>query len=148
MVKPLENSPRHKKPSLDWVLYALKQSERIFDYEPLYDLTDENIKKIESAIEIPFVSFFGEEKYKTLSEKAAATLYIVSKNHAFGNGNKRTAVILTLLLLYENGKWVTFTAKQLYEVSLNITKDDRRNRDFVISELAKLFEEHIEEIEK
>lgn len=148
MEKPYESSPKHKKPDLDWVLYVLRRTEKVFGYEPLYDLTEENVKKIKSAIEIPFVSFWGEEKYKTLAEKAAATLYLVSKNHAFGNGNKRTAVILALLLIYENDKWTTFSAKQLYDVSLKFTSDQRKNPDIVITELAKLFERHIENFKK
>ena len=143
MAKPFESSPKHKKPSLELALHILHRTERIFGYEPLYDLTEENIEKIRAAIEIPFVSFLGEEKYKTLSEKAAATLFLVSKNHAFGNGNKRTAVILTLLLLYENDKWVNFTARQLYNISLKFTGSKAKNPDASIMKLAKIFEKHI-----
>lgn len=121
---------------------------RFFGYEPLYDLTDENIDKIKSALEIPFVAFYGVEKYTTLSEKAAATLYLVSKNHAFGNGNKRTAVILALLLLYENGKWVSFTAQQLYDISLQFTSDTRKDTDAVIFELSQIIEDSLEDFER
>ena len=101
MERPSVNFPKHKKPDLDWVLYVLRKTDKIFGYEPLYDLTNDNIEKIKFAINIPFASFAGVEKYRTLSEKAAATLYLISKNHAFGNGNKRTAVILELARILE-----------------------------------------------
>lgn len=145
MEKRSGNSPRHKKPELEWVLHVLQRTEKIFGYEPLYDLTNENVEKLKSALEIPFVSYMGEEKYKTLSKKAAAMLYLVSKNHAFGNGNKRTAVILMLLLLYENKKWVGFSAKELYKLSIEVTADRSRDIDEAINSLAEIIEANLED---
>jgi len=57
----LKNSLKHKKPSLESVLYILEEVNTlpIFGSEPMY---------------IPFVSFFGEEKYKTIEEKAASII--------------------------------------------------------------------------
>jgi len=38
-----------------------------------------------------YQSAFGEDVYPTLEEKAANLLYFIIKNHAFNDGNKRTA---------------------------------------------------------
>ena len=135
------NSRRHKKPDLEQVLYILREVNTlpIFGSEPMYELTKKNIAKIKSALEIPFVSFFGEEKYITLEEKAAAILYYVSKNHAFPNDNKRTAVILMLALLAANDKWTDFSSEELYSLSLKIasnpSKDHEKNVQSVVNEL-------------
>ena len=47
---------------------------------------------------------FGEqEAYPTIEEKAAMLLYLVVKNHAFVDGNKRIAAACFLLFLERNG---------------------------------------------
>ncbi len=47
---------------------------------------------------------FGEQDvYPTLEEKAAMLLYLVVKNHAFVDGNKRIAAACFLLFLERNG---------------------------------------------
>lgn len=47
---------------------------------------------------------FGEQDfYPTIEEKAATLLYLVTKNHAFADGNKRIAAACFLLFLEKNG---------------------------------------------
>jgi death-on-curing family protein len=48
-------------------------------------------------------SFGNEDLYPTLQEKAAMLLYLVVKNHAFVDGNKRIAASCFLLFLERNG---------------------------------------------
>lgn len=57
-----------------------------------------DIGLIESAIARPYHGY-----YRTLAQKAAALLEAVAQNHAFHDGNKRTALILTLLLIDRSG---------------------------------------------
>jgi death-on-curing family protein len=48
---------------------------------------------------------FGEkELYSTFEEKAATLLYLIVKNHAFVDGNKRIAAACFLLFLEKNGR--------------------------------------------
>lgn len=55
---------------------------------------------------------FGEQDvYLTIEEKAAMLLYLVVKNHAFVDGNKRIAAACFLLFLERNG--LLFTSKGL-----------------------------------
>ena len=139
------NSRRHKKPNLEQILYILREVNTlpIFGSEPMYELNEKNIEKLKSALEIPFASFFGEEKYPTLEEKAAALLYYVSKNHAFPNGNKRTAVILMLAFLAENGAWVDFSATELYDLSIKITSNPSKSHEANVQEIVDTLEKHI-----
>lgn len=41
---------------------------------------------------------FGVERYATVEEKIVAYLYFIIKNHPFTDGNKRTAVLVFLVL--------------------------------------------------
>ncbi len=58
---------------------------------------------VDSAIHQIKQSFGLEELYSSLEEKAAMLLYLVVKNHAFVDGNKRIAAAYFLLFLERNG---------------------------------------------
>jgi death-on-curing protein len=47
---------------------------------------------IESAVGRPFQSAFGQDIYPTVIEKGVALFHSLVANHAFVDGNKRTAV--------------------------------------------------------
>lgn len=49
-------------------------------------------------------SAFGEAAYPTLESKAAHLLYFMVKNHPFMDGNKRSAALLLIQFLHENGR--------------------------------------------
>jgi death on curing protein len=59
---------------------------------------------LESAVAAPMMAVFGEELHKTIYNKAAAYLFYIAKNHAFLDGNKRTAAAAALAFLRANGK--------------------------------------------
>jgi prophage maintenance system killer protein len=56
----------------------------------------------QSAIRQVYQSFDGQDLYATLEEKAAMLLYLIVKNHAFVDGNKRIAAACFLLFLEKN----------------------------------------------
>ena len=63
---------------------------------------------LEAAAARPMASAFGEDAYLTLGEKAAVLLHSVARNHAFADGNKRTATVAALFMLAVNGQQVTW----------------------------------------
>lgn len=63
----------------------------------------EKDKGFESAVKQIEQSFAGEDLYPGLEDKAAMLLYLISKNHAFADGNKRIAAACFLLFLERNG---------------------------------------------
>jgi death on curing protein len=58
---------------------------------------------LESAVEQPRATAFGELLHTDLFEMAAAYLFHIVKNHAFLDGNKRTALVAALVFLDING---------------------------------------------
>jgi death on curing protein len=58
---------------------------------------------LHSAAERPKATFGGRYLYPTLFTKAAALLHSLCLNHAFTDGNKRTAWASTKLFLFVNG---------------------------------------------
>jgi death-on-curing protein len=58
---------------------------------------------LDSAVNRPRSSAFGEDAYETLDRKAAALLHSMTKNHALVDGNKRLAWLSTTVLCDLNG---------------------------------------------
>ena len=63
----------------------------------------EKDKSFESAVQQITKGFGDEDFYPTLEEKAATLLYLIVKNHAFVDGNKRIAAACFLKFLEQNG---------------------------------------------
>lgn len=58
---------------------------------------------LESAVARPRHSAFGEDAYPDIFQKAGALMHSLASNHCFVNGNKRTALIATVVFLGLNG---------------------------------------------
>jgi death-on-curing family protein len=56
-----------------------------------------------SAVNMIQQGFGDRDIYPSIEEKAAMLLYLVTKNHAFVDGNKRIAAACFLLFLERNG---------------------------------------------
>lgn len=73
----------------------------------------EKDKGFDSAIAQIAQGFGGEDVYPTLEEKAAMLLYLITKNHAFADGNKRIAAACFLLFLEQNGLLTNAKGQQI-----------------------------------
>jgi len=58
---------------------------------------------LDSAVNRPRASAFGDDAYPTLDLKAAALLHSITKNHALVDGNKRVAWLSTVVFCDLNG---------------------------------------------
>lgn len=81
---------------------------------------------LESACSRPLTAIGKTEKYPSLEKKAAALFHSLTKNHAFYNGNKRTAVVALLTLLNRNDKLLAseITDDILYDFVVAVTSNE------------------------
>ena len=77
---------------------------------------------IESAVFRPQTGLAGILKYPTVETSAAALLCALIHDHPFHNGNKRTALVSTLVFLDENSLVVTCSQDELFRFILLIAK--------------------------
>lgn len=84
-----------------------------------------NFPLLESACARPLTSLGGIEKYSTLPEKVAALFHSLTKNHAFHNGNKRTALVTLLSTLHRNDYSLkgSVTDDNVYDLAVSVTAD-------------------------
>lgn len=97
-------------------------------------IRDKNL--LESAVNNPFQTFFGEDLYKTIFDKAAQLTYGLVKNHGFVDGNKRVAIHSMLVYLAINGYKTDFSQKELFEIGMNLAENK-----LSAEELSKLLRE-------
>lgn len=75
---------------------------------------------LESALEVAFSSFGGQEFYPTKEEKGARLGYNLISNHAFVDGNKRIGMYVMLTFLEVNGIHMDCTNKEVATVGLSV----------------------------
>jgi len=73
---------------------------------------------LQSAVARPQATFDGQELYLDLFSKAAALLESLIGNHAFVDGNKRTAITAVGLFLRLNGYRLTASNQELEDFTL------------------------------
>lgn len=93
---------------------------------------------LESALNAPQAYYGGEYCYKTIHEQAAIYLSRIASNHAFEQGNKRTAFAVM----------VTFLNKNDYDIEIAVDEIERLVIELVMhkiteEELINIFKEHI-----
>lgn len=79
----------------------------------------------ESALARPQASAFGQDAYGDIHEKAAALLHSLARNHALIDGNKRLALGATIAFYGMNGKRLTLTNDQAYNLVMDIAGGKR-----------------------
>ena len=77
---------------------------------------------LESAVARPQASAFGADAYPDLAAKAAALLHSLVLNHPFIDGNKRTAVLATLVFLDLNGYVVRWDQREALDFMLRLAQ--------------------------
>jgi len=82
---------------------------------------------IESAVGRPFQSAFGQDIYPTVVEKGGALFHSLIANHAFVDGNKRTAVTALDHFLLANGFMLGIPNSAMYELATNTASYRERN---------------------
>ena len=96
---------------------------------------------IESAVERPKATFDGEDLYPDVFLKAAALMHSLLKNHAFVDGNKRTAYSSCGVFLKLNGYELLNMHKASLEFAMNV-----ENNSLELEEIASWLKKHSKKI--
>ena len=75
---------------------------------------------LESALARPQATVFGADAYGSVEEKAAALLHSLARNHALVDGNKRLALAAAIAFLGVNGRRLTFSNDQAYDLIIAV----------------------------
>jgi death-on-curing protein len=89
---------------------------------------------LESCLTQPKMAVFGQERFPTLAEKAAAYCFFIVRNHPFIDGNKRTGFLAALHFLLTNGVIPTFAEDDTYRAISAVA-----NGELDVDGLARVF---------
>lgn len=96
---------------------------------------------LDSAINRPKQSVFGQDAYPSIFEKAAALFESIAKNHAFHNANKRTALASLIVFLKINHyKW-TMGIEEEQDFTVDIV-----NHKYTFQEIVSTIKENTENL--
>jgi len=75
---------------------------------------------LEAAAARPRTTVFGEDAYPTLEDKAGALAQSIARNHALVDGNKRLTLGALIAFLGVNGRKLTLTNDEAYDLIIAI----------------------------
>src|SRR5690625_884549 len=97
---------------------------------------------LDSAVNRPKQSAFGQDAYETIFQKAAALFESAAQNQAFHNANKRTAFLsLTQFLSYNGYDFEMSNPSEQAGFTVNVV-----NKQYIFNELAEIIEKHSTEL--
>src|SRR5436190_20495911 len=92
-----------------------------------------NVGLLESALGAPAQTFGGVDLFPAIHDKAACLFRSLAKNHAFTDGNKRTAVVATSMFLIFNFRLLLATPDEMYDLAQHVVTS--HDNDKIIAEL-------------
>jgi len=84
------------------------------------DVTVRDYGLLESATARPRATVSGIDAYENVEEKAAALLHSLVRNHALSDGNRRLALAAAVAFLGVNGRRLTLSNDQAYELVIEV----------------------------
>jgi death-on-curing protein len=75
---------------------------------------------LEAALARPRATAFGKDAYPHLDAKAAALLHSIARNHALIDGNKRMALAAVIAFYGLNGRRLTLTNDEAYDLVMSV----------------------------
>jgi death-on-curing protein len=75
---------------------------------------------LDSACHRAQASLFGQEAYPTLAGKAAALMDSLAGHHALVDGNKRLALLATVVFLRINGYVLDLTDDEAFDLTMSV----------------------------
>lgn len=87
---------------------------------------------LDSAINRPLATMFGEPLYKDIFEKAVALFESIAKNHVFHNANKRTAFACMTYFLFINGHVCVINERKAADLTVDFVTNKIQFKEVVL----------------
>jgi death on curing protein len=104
------------------------------------DVKVRDLGLLESALARPQTTLFGQDAYPSIEEKAAALLHSLARNHALIDGNKRLALAGLIAFCGVNGRRLTLTNDEAYELVMAVASGKIQ----AVSDIAEVLSRAVE----
>jgi len=92
---------------------------------------------LEAAAARPRASAFGEDAYPSLHEKTAALIHSIARSHPLVDGNKRLALAAGIAFLGVNGRRLTMSNDEAYDLIISIATSQLDDIPAIAKSLAR-----------
>ena len=99
------------------------------------DYAVRDIGLLEAALARPQATAFGKDAYPDLAAKAAALLHSIARNHALIDGNKRLALAAVIAFYGLNGRRLTLTNNEAYDLVISVATGQLDSADTIAAVL-------------
>jgi len=96
---------------------------------------------LDSALAMPYMTFFNQDLYPSLEAKAAQLCFGLMKNHPFFDGNKRIGAHCMLAFLEVNGIFLQYEQEELQECILSLARSELSSEELTAWIKAHIAEE-------
>lgn len=110
-------------------------------YSPQEQPGVKNSNLLDSAVNRPIQSAFGQDAYPSIYEKAVALFESLAKNHAFHNANKRTALASLITFLKINQYRWTMGIGEEQDFTVDVV-----NHKYPFDDMTAIIEKHSERL--
>jgi len=86
---------------------------------------------LESAVMMPAAQYGGKFLHPGIAAMAAAYLFHICRNHAFADGNKRTALAAAEVFLLLNGRQLRATNREVERLTLAVAEGASSKKEVV-----------------
>lgn len=128
---------------VEYVAHSLAKKLMNWD-EPIPDFYTRFPNKLESCIEMPFMTYAKKSLYRGLAGKAAILFYLLVKNHPFQNGNKRIAVTALLVFLQKNKKWLRVGTQEFYNFAVWVASSPPTLKKDTVNAITSFITKYLE----
>ncbi|HEY1699498.1 MAG TPA: type II toxin-antitoxin system death-on-curing family toxin [Trebonia sp.] len=90
---------------------------------------------LEAALARPQATAFGKDAYPDLDTKAAALMHSIARNHALVDGNKRLTLAAAIAFYGLNGRRLTLTNDEAYDLVMSIATGHLDSADTIAAVL-------------
>lgn len=126
---------------VEHIAHQLAKKHMTWD-EPIPDFSTRYPGILESCLATAFQTYGKKPLYSGLSGKAAIMFYLMIKNHPFLNGNKRVAVTMLLVFLALNGKWLSASPDEMFELAVAVAESNPRFKKGVVDTIQEFIKRY------
>lgn len=100
-----------------------------------------DIGLLQSAAQRPSTTLMGQDAYPSIELKAAALMHSLVCNHALVDGNKRLGWHATAVFLWINGRAVTHTNEEAFDLTMAVASGELRDVEEIAARLKTVARE-------
>ena len=123
---------------IEWINLIERKGNALLPYLPLIDRLW--FQEMISCVEITAIA---SSQVHQLDSIGAKLFYKISKNHRRIDGNKRSALLVTVLLFILNDYFLEMAPVEMYDFATWVADSDAKKQELIEEKIKEVFHKHL-----